>query len=246
MPSIESEGPRLNLAASSRVELQSKLSSTDITVPFRTEGRTSQHCERYMAARLLSTLADTDELTFPLEIAHTDRPDFTLTMAGTKVGLECTEAVSEEWAQIDAFRERDFPEAMVMLPMLRPGKASFSLEERLAIAKGEKAGSPWVGKMAERQWAQAQAHFIEAKTKKLRAGNYSAFGSENVWLLIQDEWRVPVYGREQVLDAARRCMELIQPLLAPPAFGRIYIGNSKWLVRLVPGPLEIRAMRNLW
>ena len=118
--------PRLNLAARTPDELLTQLAAIDITVPLRTEGRTTSHCERYLAARLLSTLAGTDEISFPLEIVHQEKPDFALTFGGRTVGMECTEAVSNEWAQIDAIRERDFPESTIMLPMFKPGSKTFS------------------------------------------------------------------------------------------------------------------------
>lgn len=235
---------RLNLAAQTAPELLAKLAAIDITVPLRTEGRKTSHCERYLAARLLATLADTDEVAFPLQLVHREKPDFALTLADVTVGVECTEAVSDEWAQIDAIRERDFPESMIMLPKLKPGSKRFTLEERVAIARGEKSGPPWVGKMAEREWAEALAYFIEQKTKKLRAGNYAAFAQ--TWLVVQDEWRVPVYRFEERFEAALLCAELIRPLLLAPAFSRIYVSNSRWLVRLNPGPVEVRAIRSVW
>lgn len=236
--------PRLNLVAKTPTELLAQLAAIDIAVPLRTEGRKSHHRERYLVARLLSTLAETDELTFPIKISHQDKPDFALTLAGTTIGLECTEAVSEEWAQIDAIRERDHPESIIMLPMLKPGTKKFTKEERIDIAKGQKAGSLWVGNMAERRWAEALAYFISEKTKKLRAGNYSAF--PETWLVVQDEWRVPVHRLEERQEAALMCADMIQPMFKTPSFSRIYISNSSWLVRLAPEPVEVRAIRDLW
>lgn len=197
-----------------------------------------------MAARLLATIADSNAVAFPLRLEHREKPDFALHLPTRSVGIECVEAVSEEWAQIDAIRERDFPDALIMLPMLKPGQKRFALEERIAIAKGKKAGPPWAGNMAERHWAQALAYFIEQKTMKLRAGNYTDF-SEN-WLLIQDEWRVPVYRQEERLEAAELCVSQISHLLQPPAFSFIFVGSSKWLLRLAPGPVQINLMRDLW
>ena len=197
-----------------------------------------------MAARLLATIADSSAIAFPLRLEHRERPDFALHLPTGSVGIECVEAVSEEWAQIDAIRERDFPEALIMLPMLKAGQKRFALEERIAIAKGEMAGTPWVGNMAERQWAQALAYFIEQKTMKLRAGNYADF-SDN-WLLIQDEWRVPVYEHEERLEAAELCLSQISHLLQTPAFSFIFVGNSKWLLRLAPEPVQIYPVRDLW
>jgi hypothetical protein len=131
-----------------------------------------------------------------------------------------------------------------MLPMLKPGLPSLTLQERIQIAKGRKAGPPWVGNMAERQWAEALAYFIEKKTLKLRAGHYVDY--PNNWLLIQDEWRVPVYREEERLEAARLCAARISHLLQPPAFSSIFVCSGRWLLRLAPGPVKISLIRDLW
>lgn len=197
-----------------------------------------------MVARLLATLAETNQLSFPLQIEHREKPDFALHLPDGSIGIECVEAVSEEWAQIRAIRERDFPDAMIFLPMLSPGQKKFSIKERVAIARGEMAGPPWVGNMAERQWAEAHVHFIAEKTAKLRRGNYSDF--KRNWLLIQDEWAVPVYRLEERQEAAKLCAANIEHLLEPPSFSHIFVGNSSWLIRLAPGPVEVFAVRKLW
>jgi hypothetical protein len=236
--------PRLDLDVVSPEELLQTLSAIDITVPLRTEGRTSRHCERYTMARLLATLAETPELAFPLRLEHRDQPDFALSMPSGAIGVECTEAVSDEWAHIDAIRERDFPNRMIMVPMLRPGQHSFTGDERTSIAMGDRFGRPWVGKMAETQWAEAIAHFVGRKTRKLREGAYGAL--PECWLLIQDEWRVPLYRLKERIDAAELCVKRIHELLMKPAFTRIYVSNCQWLVRLAPGPVEAREVNNLW
>jgi hypothetical protein len=221
-----------------------QLASIDISVPDQTDGRTTSHREQYMVARLLATLAETDQLSFPLQIDHREKPDFALHLPHGTVGIECVEAVSEEWAQIRAIRERDFPDAMIFLPMLKAGEKKFSLQERIAIARGDKAGPPWVGGMAERQWAEAHAYFIADKTEKLRRGNYSDFTRH--WLLIQDEWTVPMHRVHERHEAAELCATGIQPLLEPPSFSHIFISNSSWLIRLAPAPVHVYGVRDLW
>lgn len=236
--------PRLNVTATSRSELLNRLASIDIAVPLRTEGRTTGHREQYMTARLLSTLAQNDLLSFPLRLEHREKPDFALHLPIGSIGIECVEAVSEEWAQIEAIREDDFPDALIMLPMLRPGRRIFTLQERIRIASGAQSGPPWVGDMPKHQWADAIAFFVRQKTEKLRAGNYSDF-SKN-WLLIQDEWCVPLYREEERRCAAELCLEKIRPLLVTPSFEAIFIGNSKWLLQLAPAPVQVFRMHSVW
>jgi hypothetical protein len=98
--------------------------------------------------------------------------------------------------------------------------------------------------MAAQQWAEAQAYFISEKTKKLRSGNYSEFPES--WLLIQDEWRVPLYNFKEKEEASKICLELIQPSLKLPSFSRIYISSSSLLIRLFPSPIEILEIRDVW
>jgi len=235
---------RLNLEAQTALDLLRQLSEIDIAVPLQDDGRTAAHRERYMAARLLSTLAETDLLTYPLRLQHREKPDFGLFGPTASVGIECVEAIHEEWAQIQAIRERDFPEALIFLPMLRPGEKKFTIEERLQVARGERAGPPWVGNMAERQWAEAMAHFIGRKTEKLRKGDYGDFGSN--WLLIQDEWPVPLHYEEERIEAAQMCTALARPYLEGHSFSNIFVGNSRWLLHLAPGEPKLYQMRDLW
>jgi hypothetical protein len=217
----------------------------DIGVPLQTQGRTTKHRERYMMARFLATLAAGGELlSFPLHLDHREKPDFGLHMPNASIGVECVEATSTEWAQIQAIRERDFPEALIFLPVLTPGETKFTIAERVEIARGDRAGPGWAGKMTVRQWAAAQAYFVNGKTKKLRAGHYAEFG-EN-WLLIQDEWPVPMHYLEDFEEAAALCASLIAPQLDSPAFTHIFVVDSSRLIQLAPTPTDIRAIHDLW
>lgn len=236
--------PRVSLAANSPSSLLETLAGVDITVPHLTEGRTTQHCKQHLMARVLATLAESPELQYPLNLRHREKPDFGLRLGERSLGVECVEAVPEEWNKIAAIRDKDFPDALVFLPMLKPGRRVFSIEERVAIARGEKAGPPWAGDMAERQWAEAIAFFISEKTRKLRAGNYGEF--ESHWLLLQDEWRVPVYREEEKQEAAQLCIPKIESLLSVPCFERIYVSSGQYLIRLAPGPVRLQPIRDLW
>jgi hypothetical protein len=235
---------RLNLEAQTSLDLIRQLSEIDIAVPLQDDGRTTAHRERYMAARLMSTLAETGLLTYPLRLQHREKPDFGLFMPSASVGIECVEAIHEEWAQIQAIRERDFSDALISLPMFRPGERKFTMKERLEVARGDRAGPPWVGNMAERQWAEAMAHFIARKTEKLRRGDYAEF--ESNWLLIQDEWPVPLHYEEERIEAARMCSVLAQPYLEGQSFANIFVGNSRSLLQLAPCEPKLHQMRDLW
>jgi hypothetical protein len=236
--------PNLSLNAESASTLFAQLRRIDITVPLVTEGRTSQHREQYMMARFLSTAARLGKVAFPLAIEHRDKPDFVLSADGTEIGVECVEAVPEEWYEIEAIREREFPDAVNFGQIFRPGEKVFDKQQKIDIARGKQAGPPWVGKMTERHWAEAMEHFIGLKIEKLRAGNYSSY--EEMWLLIQDEWRVPLYRPREVQGAAQLCASRIAHLLNPPCFRAIFICSGNLLFCYENGRLDVEEIHDLW
>lgn len=236
--------PRLNVQATSAEELCLKLSGMDITVPLVTEGRFAEHRERYTGARFLSSFAYTSLLAYPVDVQHTDRLDLTITANNKRIGIECVEAVPEDWYEIEALRERLFPEALNFGQIYYPGRTRFTKEEKWAIAKGEQMGPPWVGTMAERSWAAAMEHFINMKLSKLRSGNYS--GLDELWLLIQDEWRAPMHYESQLAGAMRIIEEKLPELFAPPCFSRVFICRNQSIIQLQSQGWSTTPVNNLW
>jgi hypothetical protein len=175
---------------------------------------------------------------------HRDRPDFALRVGEHTFGVACAEVVAQKWKRILAIRDKCFPDAVVFPPMAKPVETSRDDAEQVAIARGEQCGAPWVADMAERQWAEAHAHFIAKKVRKLRAGNYDAFARH--WLLVQDEWRVPVANQHEKEQAARKCIAKIERLLDEPTFAAVYVSSGEYLLRLNPQPLVVLPIRNLW
>ena len=235
---------RFNLDANSSMELLEKLARLDITVSGMKDGRTTHRRERYMMARMLATLAPMDALEFPLRVEHREKPDFAVYGRTRAFGVECVQATHPEWKAIQAIRDRDFPDALISVPMLRPGHRSFSTKERVEIARGDRRGPPWVGSMPQKQWAEGLAHFIEEKTKKLRKGNYSDF--TNTWLLVQDEWPAPVHDSDDYVEAASLCVNCISSCTLAPCFSRILVANHRWLISLFPGAPFVEPMNHLW
>ncbi len=195
-------------------------------------------------ARFVATEAESSLLRYPLTVEHRDKPDFVLEMRGVPIGIECVEAVPKEWYEIEAIRERKYPDALNWGHRFRPGEKVFSLKEKDEIASGSRAGPPWVGDMAERQWAEALEYFIRLKTDKLRSGNYGEFSK--MWLLIQDEWRVPLYSYEDIRKAATFCISLIGDLRVEPCFSSIFICTRSWLLTLGSNEVTIKPIRDIW
>jgi hypothetical protein len=240
-------GPLLTISSEDAPDLLRQLAETDIRVPRKTEGRTSQHRERYTMARFLATACTQGWLDFPLSLVHHDNtgnPDFLLTSPSYSIGVECVEAVSQSWYEIDVLRERHYAGAVVSVPKLEPGAQALSHSAKHAIACGVKVAPPWMGKDPEQAWAKAHEHFIAGKVQKLRNGNYRPLS--RLWLLVQDEWSTPVHGSDSIMEAAEILVPRLPPLFATPAFEKIFILSSPLLLAFDGSGFEVNPIRNLW
>lgn len=233
----------LNLTADSAAELIKLLGGGDIKVPAVTGGRKVVHRERYVMAHLLATKAE-DLFSYPISVVHREKPDFAINQGGVSIGVECVEAVPEEWYEIQAIKERKFPNSRGSFNKYTPGQRSLTKAEKEESAAGRGASYPWMGDAPEKEWAAAMAYFINAKTKKLRVGNYSDF-QEN-WLLIQDEWRVPVYDADDLSRAVEFLLPLMEGAWVLPCFDRIFVKANRWMLSFTPGGYKMEATRNLW
>lgn len=237
--------PNLTLSIASPADLRAQLEAIDISVPLVTEGRTKEHREQFMMARFLATTSTTGRLTFPLTLVHGEQPDFVLTFANLKTGVECVEAVPEELYQIEVLRENQYPEAMNFGQQFKPGEENFSWDEKHAIASGHQSGPPWMPATAKRNWLSAMEYVVAGKTAKLRNGNYASHGS--MWLLVRDEWPNSLqFYPERLREAAAELAPKLAPMLAEPAFKAIFIDTGGLLLCFEEGRLVVEEVCNLW
>lgn len=92
----------VSITAKNADELVTALAAIDISVPLRTEGRTTDHSERWSFCRLLAAIADSEYLNYPTAVVHRDRPDFHIKHGSMETGVEVTEVIPENDAAIDA------------------------------------------------------------------------------------------------------------------------------------------------
>ena len=77
--------------AASLSELHDNLRARDVRVPRRTEGRTTELSETWIACRFLATAGGEGLLEFPLRVERGERPDLVVTMPSGSIGIEITE-----------------------------------------------------------------------------------------------------------------------------------------------------------
>lgn len=223
--------------------LISILGNFDIAVPLRTEGRKTSHVERWTICRLLSTLAENELLCYPVTLKHRDRPDFLLQHHQTKIGIELTEAISEQYAAYSALAEREFPDSFLEPGHFRWGKPKRTIEEMRELLRQEQLTSPpWVGDHAEREWALYFQSVVETKRLKLAKPGFETF-CEN-WLVIYDNLPMPHIHWEKAIGFL--LPELGTMWASTPSFDAIYIEHGVHFVKLAPNEITYMALHDLW
>jgi len=228
------------IRADSSQELLSTLASIDISVPLRTEGRTKEHCEQWSICRFIASFADSKMLTFPLSISHRDKPDFLLKLGSKMVGIEVTEAVPENNAAIDAYREHKEIDGPFFLKHHLPSAAQLHVADLRREANSNDPGDGWGGDSVEREWAFAMKAFIRGKIEKSRKLDFELF--ESNWLLMYDNWPLPALNQA---GAAKRLFETLAPEDYVP-FENIFIECSNRFWAFLCNAYYSRPINDLW
>jgi hypothetical protein len=178
-----------DIYACSKDELGVALRAIDIAVPPRTEGRTTEDCERWSICRLLSTLINGSVLSFPLRVTKREKPDFQVCLGQKAWGIEVTEAIPTDDAKANALAEKENPNALIDISLFKFGEAKSLDEIRQIINQAKLTGDGWAGDAAERELAEAIRCIVESKTKKLRAPTFDKY-PQNI-LVIYDNMPLP-------------------------------------------------------
>ncbi|HWA13447.1 MAG TPA: hypothetical protein VHA15_10180 [Burkholderiales bacterium] len=231
------------LSVVDRSELFATLSGIDISVPGRVDGRTTDHAETWTIAHLLSTLGKADHLAFPLSCTHRDRPDSLVESGNVKIGIEITEAISQQYAAFSALAEREFPDALLEPAHFRWGAPNKSVEEmRGLLRQGQLSSSGWVGDRAEQEWALFLQSVIDTKLAKLARADFAKFDKN--WLAIYDNLPMPH------IDLAK-AIAYLRPLLQDrwsrnPCFDGLFVEHGPVIAWITPTGSENLMLNDLW
>lgn len=219
------------------------LSATDLTVPGRTEGRTTDHTETWTICRLVSTLAKAELLTLPISVGHRDRPDFLIQDERRMIGVEVTEAISQQYAAYCALAEREFPDALLEMANFRWDSPNRTVEEMRALLRQNQLTSDgWAGNDPEREWALFIKGAVDVKLKKLAHPGFMKF--EHNWLSIYDNLPMP---NIHLADA----INFLRPLLAScwsrnPSFDKIFIEHGPVIACITSNGSDHLILKDLW
>lgn len=229
--------------ANNEAELYSALQKIDISVPGLSEGRTTKHTEIWTICRLLSSLAHAGKLTYPLTVSHADKPDFFAYLGDSKIGIEVTEATSQNYAECRALAAREFPDAIIDLGLFRPGKPKLSAAEiRKSLSEKRLRSEGWGGNSVEHEWAS----YIQARVdeKLIKLPRYNIHDCPETWLSIYSNTPLPNVHQEEALD-------ILYPLLRDywsrtPAFAALFIEYGQTIIRITAKGWEKFTLHDLW
>ena len=206
-----------------------QLRSANVIVPPRGIGRKRQHPEISTICHLMATLATSEQLAYPISVTHRDRPDFLLQIADSKVGVEVTEAITEQFANYSAHAARECLGALVEPTHFRWGApAPTRLQMDALFHQTELSSDGWAGNSAEKEWALAIQHFVDQKLEKLAHPDFERFGQN--WLAIYDNLPLPHFDLEKAVS-------FLAPLIAnrwtdTVSFDSIFVACGTTVVRL--------------
>ncbi|MCF8468142.1 MAG: hypothetical protein K9G33_12125 [Sneathiella sp.] len=231
------------IQASSAEELLSLLRQQDITVPSRGLGQNKNHIEIDTACHLLSTLAATDHLRFPVQIIHRDKPDFLVESGYQKIGVEVTESTDQQYSDYHALRNQKFQNAFIEPAHFGKNKLDRTPKERRELLRQKKLTSPgWKGDQPEQDWAEYINDSICGKLKKLAARDFEKF--EKNWLSLDDN--LPYAALDINLAVSYLLPKIGKIWSLDPKFHAIFVESGNEIVRITANGTEILPINNLW
>lgn len=168
-------------------ELDTFLKSIDISVPLRSEGRKTEHTERYSIVNFLSQSKNDLFNDFPIKLIHSDKPDFRILSESISIGIEVTELIPEQLARAASLLEIHFSNDGELESEFfgwdAPQRTNDEILEILNKSNERLIGTSY-GKIVEERWMQGIYGCINNKIRKLNNDNFEKL-TEN-WLLIYD------------------------------------------------------------
>lgn len=242
------------ITARSKDEFLASLRSQDITVPARTQGRTARHCERHGAFRLLATLASINCLEYPASVAHRDRPDFLLRFAHREIGLEFTEAISREEAEIDALAHHMDTSVLLFADLFtkkddEDAEGTEETPRRTAAQRQQtvrhppQGGPGWGDDRGVPEWAEWIMKFIEKKTGDLARPEFDKHPEK--WLLVYDNLPLP-FAQDTPTRWTELGVRLHDYFTQACHYSAIFVDSGNDLAEFASVTPTVQPVVNLW
>jgi len=182
------------IEAESSEKLRGILLEDSIDVYPKGQGQKTEQSEKWIMRHFLLAVSCSGPLGFPVRVEHRDKPDFLLSWRSGRIGIEVTEAVHPDAAEITAYRNKNkitnirFVECWLpgQTPLPERSKREERKEKIQEIAHGRGNPLPCMGDKMERDWVIVMKHVIEKKARKFAQNDFIKYDQN--WLLIYDDW----------------------------------------------------------
>jgi len=230
--------------ASSKADLLRYLKQQNIKAPPKRKDLSTEHRERWQGFRLLATWATGGRFSYPLKLIHQDKPDFLLSYNEHKSGIECTEAVSQEWLETVALAERQGKEdfAPLMSQFKRGVKLTPFEKRKIVQNQSSGVGEGWGTNGFDREWALCIMDSVVKKTEQFNKPDFKKY-DEN-WLLVFDNRFVPPVGIKASIE--KLIVVLKNYWIRKNCYDDILIETGGVLVEIHPSKWNQQPIVDLW
>ncbi len=226
----------------SKYDYNLQIKHIDISVPLRSQGRRSEHTERYSIVSFLQNFVNKDLFNFPFKLTYRDKPDFSIESYNEKIGIEFTESVPEQLARASSLLEKHFSGYPKLEPEFfgweAPERTNDEILEILSKSQKKLIGQGFSGKSIEVNWIEGIIRCLLNKTMKLNSKDFEKFDKN--WLLIYDNQTRSSLNREFVSEKIVSILSGYWKDDKEFRFSRIFIESGKYFYQLEPESFDVR------
>lgn len=212
-----------------------------IAVPKRAHGRSKEHLERYSVMHLISALMIADRVVYPVRLVHRDRPDFMLSMGFRHIGIEHTEAISQNEAHKAVLRQRGFGPSTWYISRVSPDEPRKRYKKLIQEIEANDPGDGWEDNSPEIEWADVMLYFLGDKLNAMKKDGFQRFDED--WLIIYDNWNLPAL---RVHEAAQFFFEAVQQMGSSQEFHHIFIMSNQLFCEVSATDYKVYRTNDLW
>ena len=175
-------------------------------------------------------------------MAHQDKPDFYLKAGKSEYGIECTEAIPQDYAHATAISEKNSDETVIDMSLLEWGHKKTPKDIHEIASRTKLTGPGWEGDNPEYEWAFAMSEVTKTKTSLLQKQDFKKYS--NNYLLIYDNLPRPTIDFSKACSFLRKKLERYWN--GDSIFNNIFVQTDDLLMKFSFFGVEKFKTINLW
>ena len=203
-------------------------------------GRTKSHDERFAICMLLSSLAKTQELNYPLELLHQDKPDFKLMLGAEISGIEITFARNQNQAHFKALMNRSEKQKVYSTNVFAPDKI-LTKNEMQKLIDHNVSGYPLMGEQPYINWAAYVSQGISKKSAAFKNDKFKKYSKNSLVVVVETPDMICIDD----INKAIKYLEEVWP--KDIGFDCVYVQQYDYIIKIVPNRLaSVYVVNDIW